>query len=364
MNLVGVIDKIISLVWTRRYSETGGFKLLVPCTPEHVDILEMGMIVMRKDDDEAGQIRYIRCSMDGQGLETIEIQGSFLRWWLGKRLIQFHFQVRDITQNIIKHIINDNVINPGDTARKIPNLYFGSISSFGREAFEYEPERWANVLETCELLAKGESIGLKIITDIETKSHFVEMYACRNLSESNGFYTPRVFSAEYDNVVDQSFTQSTENKKTTIVVGGYKLDSSPNAQRVVTVHHALQGHERDESYLDCSSLTPQRKNEQGIDYYLNDMDYVNMLLRFGFDERAQRAEVLSFEGRLNPRSNLKYKEDFDLGDIVTVREKRWRKESDVRIEEIEETHEEGKEEINITFGEPLPTLAKKITQGR
>lgn len=60
--------------------------------------------------------------------------------------------------------------------------------------------------------------------------------------------------------------------------------------------------------------------------------------------------------------NNKYKKDYDLGDIVTVVDKNWRIRIDTRITEIEEAYEEKGFEVNVTFGNNIPTIIDKIKQ--
>jgi hypothetical protein len=63
-------------------------------------------------------------------------------------------------------------------------------------------------------------------------------------------------------------------------------------------------------------------------------------------------------------ANRKYKEDYDLGDIVTNINKKWGVKLDTRIEEIEEVYEDGNEKINVVFGDEAPTIIDKIKKLR
>lgn len=75
-------------------------------------------------------------------------------------------------------------------------------------------------------------------------------------------------------------------------------------------------------------------------------------------------ETISFEAEINTQSNLSYKEDYDVGDIVTVIEPNWGIKIDARITKIEETYQDGKSSITATFGESMPTLIEKIKKVR
>ena len=46
MTLQGIVEKISSLIWTRRYWSCGEFKLLVPFTEEHARLLVKENIII------------------------------------------------------------------------------------------------------------------------------------------------------------------------------------------------------------------------------------------------------------------------------------------------------------------------------
>ena len=86
-----------------------------------------------------------------------------------------------------------------------------------------------------------------------------------------------------------------------------------------------------------------------------------MLKSRGQSKLAENTEVKTFDSKVNVNSNLTYKTDFDLGDIVTCTSKKWGVTIDARITEIEEVYEQGFD-INVIFGNNAPTLIDKIKQ--
>ena len=61
--------------------------------------------------------------------------------------------------------------------------------------------------------------------------------------------------------------------------------------------------------------------------------------------------------------DLKYKTDFNLGDMIKVVSKRWGVSMTVRITEIEESYDRSGMSLGVTFGKPLLTLAQKLKGG-
>jgi len=97
---------------------------------------------------------------------------------------------------------------------------------------------------------------------------------------------------------------------------------------------------------------------------LTDTEYTSLLAEKGNDTLANAREIKTFNGTINVNSNLKYRTDYDLGDIVTQSSDEWGVRLDARITEIEEVYEEAGMEINVTFGDDIPTLISKIKQLR
>lgn len=87
-----------------------------------------------------------------------------------------------------------------------------------------------------------------------------------------------------------------------------------------------------------------------------------MLNDRGNNKLAETKEIQTFDSKINLTSNLVYKTDYDLGDIVTCTSKKWGITINSRITEIEEIYEEKGLSINATFGNNVPTLIDKIKQ--
>lgn len=73
--------------------------------------------------------------------------------------------------------------------------------------------------------------------------------------------------------------------------------------------------------------------------------------------------VQSFDASVNPHGNLKYKEDFDLGQLVQVLSKKWGVALTVRITEIEESYDRDGQSLNIVFGKGVLSLLQRLKGG-
>ena len=71
----------------------------------------------------------------------------------------------------------------------------------------------------------------------------------------------------------------------------------------------------------------------------------------------------SFDAEVNPHGNLRYKVDFDLGQVVTVLSKKWGVTLAARITEIEESYDASGQTLNIVFGKGVLSLLQKLKGG-
>ena len=362
MELQGIVEKISSLIWTRRYWSCGEFKLLVPFTEEHSRMLVKNNIIMKRGDDEAAQIRYVSITKNSQGLEEIEVQGKFLIAWIGKRIIKKQIITNDTTQNILYRIVRENVTNPADTARKIPDVSIATDDEDTESGvIDYTSEQYTNAQLAAETAAKAAKLGIRMRTDARTGAHVFSVYEGRDLTAGNtAGNAPCIFSQEFDNIVEQEYTNSVENLKTTAFVGGEEKEGV--ARKVAEVGGSAAGLAREEVFINATDIVQEYEDDDGTQVSLTDAEYLALLSARGAEELEQYAETLSFGSKINTFANLIYRTDYDLGDRVTCVNKRWGIRIDVRITEIAETYQNNVEEIDITFGESLPALLTQIRQ--
>lgn len=362
MELQGIVEKIASLIWTRRYWSCGEFKLLVPFTEEHSRMLVKNNIIMKRGDDEAAQIRYVSITKNSQGLEEIEVQGKFLIAWIGKRIIKKQIITNDTTQNILYRIVRENVTNPADTVRKIPDVSIADDDADTESgAIDYTSEQYTNAQLAAETAAKAAKLGIRMRTDARTGTHVFSVYEGRDLTAGNSAgNAPCIFSQEFDNIVEQEYTNSIENLKTTAFVGGEEKEGV--ARKVAEVGGSAAGLAREEVFINATDIVQEYEDDDGEQVTLTDAEYLALLSARGAEELEQYAETLSFGSKINTFANLIYRTDYDLGDRVTCVNKRWGIRIDVRITEIAETYQNNVEEIDITFGESLPALLTQIRQ--
>ncbi len=353
-NLVfkGIVEGFISLRYVRKYYERGEFELHCGLTPEALILLKRENIIYIKGDLEAAYIESINLKQDEEGKEIIVIKGYFLTGYLDRRIVWGTEIISDTAEKAMRQLVDHNCINPSNPSRKINNLVLGSLKGF-IESVNYQVS-YENVAEEVKSLSNISNLGHRIEFDAPNKKLIFKVYKGLDRSVSQSTNQRAIFSKEFENILAQEFTDSLNNYRNLALVGGIGEGS---ARKLAIVGNAA-GLDRFEVFADQRNLSNVDSNNNT----LTEAAYNNLLIEKGNETLSTTKEILTFDSTINSNANLKYKTDFDLGDIVTCVSKRWNLVINARITEIEEIYEAQGQSINITFGNNVPTLIDKLKQ--
>ena len=372
---LGAIDELASLIWRMKYFDVGTFSLLAPITDNNSKLLIEGNIIVKHDGkkevtDAAGgiwrraaQITYVHITKDENGLEQIEAQGKMLSWWLNKRCISPQIVETDTNQNLINSMIQKNCGSAATAKRQFPQFTILEQADMGGSSVEYANEVYAKLGDEVKARAQAGKLGYDILINEREKKYGFYLYKGNDLTAKNNYgNTPCIFSRDFDNVNEQEYTASIENCGNFIYVQG-AADENGN-QPVTTVDgEGAEGLELVEVFCEATDIA--RKYQSGETEVTIPLDtYIEMLKTRGAAELENYGETINFVSTINTNSNLRFKEDFNLGDRITCKENKWGIQIDARITEVTETYQKGAEEIEATFGDSLPTLVDQIRKVR
>lgn len=352
LNFKGIVDQFISLRFIRKYYGRGEFEMQCSLTLDTLILLKRENIVYKKGDNEACYIEYVHLKQDDDGKEIIVVKGKTLTGYLNRRIVWGTEIINNTAENAMRQLVDHNCINPTDANRKINNLVLGAIKNFTAEV-DYQVS-YKNLGEEIENLSNISDLGHRIKFDVGNKKLLFEVYQGIDRSVNQCVNPIAIFSKEFENVISQEFTDSLNNYRNIALIGG--IGDGPD--RKLAVVGSAEGLDRFEVFSDQRNLS----NKDEDNNLISDVDYIKLLIEKGNEALAATKEILTFDGTIDANSNLKYKIDFDLGDIVTCVSKRWNLVLNARITEIEEIYEEDGKSINVTFGNNVPTLIDKIKQ--
>lgn len=332
-SLLGVIEAYEHLQWTRRYSACGAFTLRAIADTNNLNLLRMGHILWKSDDVEAGIVDHIE--LNAQEQEYITVSGRFATGLLGRRIIWQTEMLQGNLSTAVAQLLSNHIIAPVDADRSMPGLAFASspLSQIVTTQVSYR-----NLLTSIEDLCAAYDVGLRTAFDPVTRLFAVTLYEGRD--------TSAVFSREFENLTEQVYTHSARDYASVTLIGG---EGEGNLRTMVTAGSGT-GLNRYEVFVDAKALRSEDFGEE----------YASALMQHGAFKLKDLQMAQSFDGTLHEHGNLRYKEDFDLGDIVTVAAKRWGVSMQTRITEIEETYDSEGRHIDVVLGHGALTLAQKL----
>lgn len=353
LNFEGIFEGYFSLIWIRRYSKCGEFELHCNLTPETLQLLRKGNIICKKDDLEAGYINYRNLKQDATGKEILVVKGKFLTNYLGRRIVWDRKNISSTPELAVREVVNDNCINPSNLDRRLPMIELGEIKGYeGNVSMQVS---YKNVLDTIEEMLEMNGLGIRSILDAGRKKIILDIYKGIDRTAGQNINAPAIFSEEFENILEQEYVESVIDYKNTALIAG----EGEGEERERVSIEVGQGLDRYELYVDARDLQSTKTiDDEEVPIPIN--EYRELLENRGLSKLNEHKKIETFDSKANLRSNLKYKEDFDLGDVVTVTSKKWGITIDTRITDVEEIYEESGKQVNVTFGNNIPSLIDVI----
>ncbi len=334
MQFQGLIENQTSFQWNRKYNTPGSFELHCPITENNRDLLRRENLVWNRGAVEAGVIESLEMKETASGNEIIA-KGRFLSSYMERRLIRPFYKANDIlVEEAMREIL--------EKATPIPRVELGEKQNYTEHVTFQATYR--NLLKYEEKLARFINAGFRFRPDFEKKKIFFELYKGIDRSIHQSERNRVVFSEEYGNLNEATFVENDQLFKSICYVGGQGEEE--NRTIAIAGDDTLSGLERREEFISATDITKEGITEQ---------QYLEALKQRGVDQLKKDIIAKAMECSVNPVGNFLYKEDYDLGDIVTIKKVNFGIEQDMRLTEIYEIYERGIYRIRLTFGSPLPT---------
>lgn len=331
---IAEIDDYISFIWTTRYYAPGDFELCAPIS--RIEELQPHNYVKRPNDNCPCIIEKIEIKRTDEGQEMVIATGRSLESILERRVIANQQQITGSVISSISSLLGYNAISPTDNARKLPNFYSGNTSeSTATVDAQYLGQ---NLLETISNLCETFSIGMKCTNDSGSDIWF-ETFDGKDRSIDQSTNARVIFSDDYDNLINCDYVKTIEGYCTDVLVGGEGEGTSRTL--VWSAKDSMTGLSRYEKFLDASSAVSN-------DHIITQETYEKQLEGLGLAELTEY--TTAFSGEVNFDS-VNFGIDVQIGDIVTIQNRKWGMYINTRIlEVIESVGEDGAYSIIPTFG--------------
>ena len=195
--------------------------------------------------------RKIQITSDTEDGNHVTVTGRSLESILDRRIVWGQKLLSGNLQNGIKTLLNENVISPSDSNRKIPNFIFKesidpAITKLKLEA-QYTGD---NLYDVIQKICEEQGIGFKITLNDE-KQFVFELYAGSDRSYDQTENPYVIFSPKFENIINSNYIESKASLKTVTLVGG----EGEGAGRRYTTVGGGSGLNRRELFTDARDIS-------------------------------------------------------------------------------------------------------------
>ena len=340
---LGAVDFEDTLIWIRRDTEYGSFELTAPATTHNIELLKKYNIVRKDSDLEIAYINSISITSDSDKGEIIKATGLFYCGVLKQRCV-----LKNTTKNL-KSLIDENV-----RGLSLINVDSSAVNITYTNDFVGE-----NLGECITALAKAQGFGFKTMLNKSTGKIDFSVYYGIDRSTGQTVNPYCIFSDNLENLSESEYTNSDIGCVNTVyarckVPAGVENPSDAPTYNIT----AGTGTGIFEKYVWVDAVT------YDVDVVINDTEetikktYIAVSTSLAELTAAAKAELIeiqeNFQGTVDFK--LKYRTDYDIGDVVTIKNTKWQKSINQRITEVTEVYDNTSNSITPTFGNPARTI--------
>ena len=276
-NRTALIDIYDSFIWTDRYYDYGDFELVVPANEKMLSILKKDLYLSINDSEFTMIIEGIELKTSLEEGNVLIVTGRDLTSILDRRIVWQQTQCKGDFQNQIKKLLNENLISPTDSARRIPNLIFQASTDPKITALTVDTQFTGdNIFESIKKLCKHERVGFKITLNANKQMVFkLYMGVDRTFNQTEN--TAIEFSPRFDNLLNTDYVTSNKPYKNVTLIGG----EGEGAERRFSTLGDATGLDRREIFTDARSGSSKVTDDQGNQVEISDADYNSQLQQKG-----------------------------------------------------------------------------------
>lgn len=339
METVAIIDTYSSLIWTERYSEYGDFELYTFVDPVLLNYLRKDHYVVLRESYATMIIEDIFIDTDIETGRYITVTGRSLESILDRRIIWGQKTVTGNLQSVIHELLNDNIISPSDSDRKIDNFIFEESTDEYITQLSIDAQFTGdNLYDVVKTLCDEAGVGFRIVLN-DSNQFVFGLYNGKNRTFDQDENAYVVFSPEFDNIINSSYVESNKALKNVTLVAG----EGEGSNRKMTSVGSGTGLDRRELFTDARDISSNTGEDT-----LSDEEYFAKLENRGLTTLAENISVSSFEGKVDSLRTFVYGEHYFVGDIVQVANE-YGIEGKARITELIRSHSEDGLDIYPTF---------------
>lgn len=337
---IAILDKYKSFIWTDRYDEAGEFELCIPVDAKYAQSIKEDMFLTIPISNRMMVVETIKVEADVEDGNYLVISGRSIESILDRRIVWKQTNVNGSVQDALHLIINDAIIDPIDSRRRIDNFIFyvsddpAVTSVTYSDVAQYKGD---SIYDVVKKVCQAFHIGFKMV--VVDKQFVFGLRAGTNRSYTQDSVPYVVFSPKNDNLRNSSYLKSIKNYKNVLRVVG----EGEGATKTEITHYVefddnkaseMTGLARREAYVDCSNVSSIINGNVTMDVE----QYSNTLVQKGYETMIDYVPETAFDGEIDATNMYVYGRDYDVGDICEIRNE-YGMNDQVRVIEVVQTWE-------------------------
>lgn len=396
LNILGVIDTYKTVIWNYKFYDFGTFEITAPIIQNNIKLLNIGRLIRKDNDYEMAYIQSIEITDNEEGMYIKAVGSLYTAIFLQRVCIQNGNNLKELIVNNLREINNINISDDlkilklssnykGETVGDVM-LSFSKLKTYGYKAILKDKK-----IELIIYDGKDSSINQtenpycifsNDFENIINATYINNMYGVYNSIYVQGTAGDDVafgekFIPEYEAAIVDMDKQIEDKRKEvfeaqqTLSYDDPQIRTLQNELKELRDQNAIlheilaslysmptelplyqltigSGINRYEKYIEIECATYDIRGVLYVDYG----ETTKLMIEAAKNELVLPQE--SFVGEVNFK--LKYKMDYDIGDIVTIRNDSWNVSINKKITEITETYDNQNDSVEPVFGDPQRTL--------
>lgn len=359
----GLVTAATSVTLVERHFTPGAFTVEAPWEARHAGRLAVGRLVRIGERGEAGAFWGIIDSLSLEATtagQILTVSGRELKGLTRDRVTippafttvagaQGYDPANGPTETVMKHYVAANLFNPAQPGRILYGLDIAPDQGRGLPEDKYlsRHEILADVLER---LGEGSGLGYRITPDLDRHRLVFDVTEGEDHTAGQSHRKRVILDVARKTALSQRYQYSAGDSRNLFYT---TLAGAELADEALTVTYTREGEEqpvgirRREAHLNLSATTPAAGEEY------------NELRRLALLEAEGWKPAECFTVELAPGPYV-YRRDFQVGDLVTVRNGAWGVSMDARLTEMQTAYTSAGVALSATFGTAPLNLAGRL----
>lgn len=347
---IGIIENSESVVWKKCFTQPGEFEVYTIADAQYVDLLQIGRYIVRHDDDMVGIIEKINMQIDDDGRDMLLVSGRCAKALFARRIINRQQTFSGTVWNRMYWMLRNHAVNPSDPNRIIPNTAIADVDNAIKGLSAQTQHTGTNLMAAVCDLVSSNNLGWKV--PVVDGKFTATLIAGTDRTVDQTDREPVIFADEYDNLISSEYLRDLTGYANVAVIAGEGEGSARTWAGVDATGKAsgtYAGLNRYEMYVDARDLQKKVTDSTGKETTLTAAQYTAQLQARGLEKLVEAGKTETFEGDVDTGSYI-YRTDYDVGDLVTVRDKHGIT-ANTRITAVEEIEDGDGYTITPTFSD-------------